>query len=128
MRCDRLGLARPLQHEQLRQNGYTLQPNTECPQDLRDGVFVREEDCHYRREGEEILHLEGIIVGIVCGLVVVEHEIDDVDGGADEEDLEGGVVERAREVECPEQIEVACYIDGEVEELRFEGYACCALC
>ena len=127
MRRNRLRLARPLQHKQLRQDRHALQPDTEGPQDLGDRVLVGEEDGHDGGEGEEVLHLEGVVVRVVRGLVVVEHEVDDVDGRADEEDLEGCVVEGGGQVEGPEEVEVARDVDGEVEELRFEGYACCAL-
>jgi hypothetical protein len=59
-------------------------------------------------------------------LVVVEHEVDNVELRAYEDDLEDGVPDIFRRVR-PEEVEVSRYVDGEVEELRLEGYAGCAL-
>jgi hypothetical protein len=56
----------------------------------------------------------------MCGLVVVEHEVDGVRGGADENDLEDSVVEGAGLVEGPQQVDVSREVDNEVEELRLE--------
>ena len=56
------------------------------------------------------------------GLVVDEHEVDDVGLRGDEDDLEEGVPEVLGRV-GPEEVEVARDVDGEVEELRFEGDA-----
>lgn len=57
------------------------------------------------------------------GLVVVEHQVDRVSGGADEDYLEDGVVEVLRFVKRPEKVDVAGDVDDEVQELRLEGYA-----
>jgi hypothetical protein len=63
------------------------------------------------------LHLECVEIWVVGGLVVVEHEVDGVRGGADEDDLEDGVVERAGRVEGPEKVDVSRHVYDEVEEL-----------
>jgi hypothetical protein len=63
----------------------------------------------------------------VGGFVVVEHQVDGVSRGANEDNLENGVVEVLRVVERPEQVDVASDVNEEVQELRLEGYAGCAL-
>lgn len=60
-------------------------------------------------------------------LVVVQHQPHDVSLAAEEDDLEHGVVKGLRLVEGPEEVEVSRNVDNEVEELRFEAYAGCAL-
>jgi hypothetical protein len=52
--------------------------------------------------------------------IVIEHEVDSVCGSADEDDLKDGVVEGLGLVECPQQVDVSCEVDNEVEELRLE--------
>lgn len=49
--------------------------------------------------------------------VVIQHQINGVGGGAYEDDLEDGVVERSRVVEGPDEVDVACQVDHEVQEL-----------
>ena len=94
---------------------------------LCEVVFVREENGQDRAGSDEVLHLEGIEVRVLGGFVVVEHEVDGVRGGADEDDLEDGVVERLGLVEGPEKIDVTRNVYDEVEELRLERDAGCAL-
>lgn len=48
------------------------------------------------------MNLECIDVGIMCGFVVVEHEVDDVGGGTDKQKLERGEVQGVGE--RPEKI------------------------
>lgn len=55
-----------------------------------------------RADSQKVLNLEGVNVGVVGGLVIVQHEVDNIGGGADEEKLEGREVERIEE--SPEQI------------------------
>lgn len=95
MRRNRLRLARPLQHEQLRQDGHTLQPNTESPEHLADLILVGKKQAEDGRTAEEVLDFEGVDVRVVGGFVVVEHEVEGVGLGGEEEDLEGGVPKRA---------------------------------
>lgn len=59
----------------------------------------------------------------MCWLVVVEHEVDGVRGRADEDNLKDGVVEIIGIVKCPEQVNVSCYIDNQIQKLRFKGDA-----
>ena len=59
-------------------------------------------------------------------LVIVEHEVDDIELRSDEDDLECCVPQALRRVR-PEEVKVSCYIYTEVEELGLEGDACCAL-
>lgn len=62
----------------------------------------------------------------MCGLVLGQHEVDNVELGADEDDLEHSVPQRLGRI-GPEEVEVAGDVDGEVEELGFEGDAGCGL-
>lgn len=50
---------------------------------------MREKHREDRADSQKVLNLEGVNVGVVGGLVVVQHEVDDVGGGPDEEKLEG---------------------------------------
>jgi hypothetical protein len=54
--------------------------------------------------------------------VVVQHQVDDVELGADENDLERRVPQRFRRI-GPEEVQISSDVYGEVEKLRFEGYA-----
>jgi len=67
------------------------------------------------------LDAECIDVGVVSWLVCCGHQVDCVGGAAYEEDLEDGVVGAIGE--GPEEIEVASYVDDEIESLRLEGYS-----
>jgi len=57
----------------------------------------------------------------------VQHQVQDIARGAEEEDFEDSEVEVRGEIESRQQVNVAGAVDEEVEELRFEGYAGCAL-
>lgn len=63
---------------------------------------MREKDREDRADSQKVLNLEGVNVRVVGGLVIVQHEVDNVAGGTDEEELEGGEVKRIEE--SPEQI------------------------
>jgi len=102
MRRNCLGLARPLQHEELRQDGHTLQPDRERPQDLWDGPLIREQDGQHCRTARQVGDAEGVEVGVVRGFVVIQHDPECVGGGCEEDDLEDGVPRAVGE--CPEQI------------------------
>ena len=71
MRRYRLGLARPLQHKQLRQHRHAFQPDGKRPEDFGGFVLVWEEEGEEGGEGEEVGHFECIDVGVVRGAVVV---------------------------------------------------------
>jgi hypothetical protein len=96
--CDRLCATSALQHKQLRQNRNTLQPDAERPEHLGGSVFVREDDGEHGGGSEEVFGAESVLVRVVGGLVIVEHQVDDVGLGGDEDDLKGGVPERKRRV------------------------------
>lgn len=49
---------------------------------------MRKEQSQNRADSKEILNLECIEVGVMGRLVIVEHEVNDVPGGANEEKLE----------------------------------------
>lgn len=103
VRRDRLGLARALQHEQLRQDGHALQPDAERPQHLGDLVAVGEEDAQDGGGEEQVLDLERVDVGVVGRAVVGQHQVEGVGLGGEEEEFEGGVVEGAGR-EGPEDV------------------------
>jgi hypothetical protein len=46
--------------------------------------------------------------------VLGEHEVDGVAGGGEEEELKGGIVEGGGEIERPEEVEVASYVNKKV--------------
>lgn len=69
---------------------------------LGESVIVGEQQCQDHADSKQVLDLEGIDIGIMSRLVVVEHEVDDVGGRADEKQLECGQVKRIGE--GPEQI------------------------
>ncbi len=119
MRRDSIGLAGALQHEELREDGDGFEPDRKGPQHLGELVAVGEEDGEDGAAAEEVLDFEGVNVGVVRGLVVVEHEEDDVGLGGEEEDLEGGVPDGAGG-EGPEDVYgemVSCGIGGDGGEL-----------
>lgn len=91
MRGDGLRLPRALQQKQLRQDCNRLEPDAECPQDFRRGVFVGEDGGEDRGAAEQVAHFEGVEVGVVGGLVVVQHQVQGVGAGGDEDDFQDGV-------------------------------------
>jgi hypothetical protein len=103
MRGNGLRATGALQHEQLRQDRNAFEPDAEGPEHFRRSVPVGEQDGEDGGAAEEVLDFEGVLVGVVGGLVVVEHQPDDVGLGGDEDDLEGGVPEGVGGV-CPEEI------------------------
>ena len=95
---DRLRAAGALQHEELRQNRNTFQPDAECPEHLGGSVFVGEYDGEHGGGSEKVLGAESVLVWVVGGLVIVEHQVNDVGLGGDEDDLKSGVPERKSRV------------------------------
>lgn len=59
---------------------------------LGETVVVREEKGQDSADSKEVLDLECIDIWVMGGLVVVQHEIDDVARGSNEEELEGSEV------------------------------------
>lgn len=103
MSRNRLGATGALQHEELGQDGDALEPDAEGPEHLAGRVLVGEQDSQHGGAAQQVLDAEGVLVRVVRGLVVVEHQVDDVGLRAGEEDLEGRVPERVRGV-CPEEV------------------------
>lgn len=55
-------------------------------------VAIGKQHGEHRTPTQQVLHLERVDIGIVGGLVVIEHEIDRVRLGGEEEQLEGCIV------------------------------------
>jgi len=60
VRRDRLGLARSLEHEKLRQDRDALEPDGERPNELKRRVSVVEQQCQNCHGGNEVRQPEGI--------------------------------------------------------------------
>lgn len=67
---------------------------------------MREEKGQDGTDSKKVLDLERIDIGVMGGLVVVQHEIYNVARGSNEEELEGGEVERLGE--SPEEVYRQC--------------------
>lgn len=65
-------------------------------------IVVGKENGQDCADTQEVLDLEGVEIGIMCRLEIVEHEVDDVTRGTDEEKLEGREIQRI--CESPEEI------------------------
>lgn len=63
---DRLGLARSLEHEQLRKDGDRLEPDGEGPGDLKGRELVVEQEGKDGDGAKDVRELEGIEGGVVC--------------------------------------------------------------
>ena len=115
-----LGLACPLEHEELGKNGDGLEVDAECPEDLTEGaaslVVVVEDEGKDESGAHEVFETDGVDGGIMGGPELDLHEVEDVAAGGDEEDLHDKAVERGLE----EEIHVAGEEDNRVEELRLE--------
>lgn len=82
MRCDCLRLARPLQHEELRENSNRLEEDGERPQNLREAELVVEDEGEDEAGADEVFNLEGINRGVVCWTVSeMEDERGETSGG-----------------------------------------------
>lgn len=53
---------------------------------------MREKQGQNGADSKEVLNLEGIKVWIMGRFVVIEHEVNDIPGGTNEEDLECGEI------------------------------------
>mmetsp|Transcript_18488 Transcript_18488/g.39353 ORF Transcript_18488/g.39353 Transcript_18488/m.39353 type:complete len:223 (-) Transcript_18488:245-913(-) len=97
VRREILDLADLLQEHQLRQDGYTLQPDGRRPQDVRDRVLLRAKDAEKCAGPQQVeLVLEGVVAPLI-GLGdgnLKPHEVDKVEGGRDEDKLHHCVVDR----------------------------------
>jgi hypothetical protein len=70
---------------------------------LRKLVFVGKYDAQNGTSCDQILNSEGIEVGVVGGLVIVEHQVDDICGCSNEDELESSVPQ-APEGVCPKKV------------------------
>jgi hypothetical protein len=66
-------------------------------------VFVGKYDAQNGTSCDQVLNSEGIEVGIVGRLVVVEHQIDDIGRGSNKDELESSVPQ-APEGVCPKKV------------------------
>lgn len=69
MRSDRLGLAHPLEHEQLREDRYGLEEDGERPQELGDDEGVVEEEREHHARRDDVFNAERVYRGVVCWTV-----------------------------------------------------------
>lgn len=113
---DRLCLACPLQHEELRQDGHSLEVDAERPHDLHKVEMVVEEQCQNEARAHEILQLDRVDSRIVRRSEPDLHQVQDIDRRTDEEDLHQETVERS----FMKQVHVARHKDDRVEQLGFE--------
>lgn len=108
-------------------------------------VLVRKQDSQNCCTSNEVFHLERVNVWIVGRAVVIKHEVDDISGGANEDNLENRVVQIVDAQRGPKQIwgrrqhsritierdfshtEISRYVDNEVEKLAFERDTGCCL-
>lgn len=113
-----------LEQEDLGQHGDGLEVLAKGPQDGAHLVqrLTVEEEGEDRAGDDEVAQAECVVVLVVRGLpwVDVVHEVADVDGRRDEEELHEGVVERD---EVVEEVDVAREEDDGVEELGAQGDA-----
>ena len=89
---------------------------------LNRPIDIRKQYAQHRSSSHQVLHFERILVGVVGGLVVVEHEVDDVELTTGENNLEGRVPDASGGVR-PEEVEVSGDVDCHEEKLGFEGDA-----
>ena len=118
MRGDGFCFPCPLQQEQLRQDRNTLQPDTERPENLTEGVFIRVDKRKDQRPSKEVLYSESIEIRIMGWFVGGGHKVQSVAGRDNEENLENGIISAIGE--SPEEIEISGNVDNEVKGLRFE--------
>lgn len=124
VRCQRVVAVCVFQEEDLGQDGDGLEVLAKCPQDRAHLVerLAVEQQRKDRAGNDEVAEAEGVVVLVVGCLprVDVVHEVADVDGRGDEEELHECVVERD---EVVEKVDVAGEEDDGVEELGAEGDA-----
>merc|ERR1719468_1308726 len=90
---DCLSLPRLGDHEQLGQDGHTLQVDREGPQDLHHTELVVEDKTEKDAGAKQELNSESVMVAVIGRLKFLVHEIDGSGGARDEEHLHDGVVE-----------------------------------
>lgn len=135
---NRLRLARPLEHKQLRENSNRLEINGKSPHDLRQGEAVIEHEGKEDTGSEQVLDLECVNGWVVRGPIHTVsararrkhmhnrpeaelHEIEDVTAASNEEDLHDKIVQGDP---AEEEVDVAHEKDEDVERLCLERNAC----
>lgn len=69
------GLTGSLKHKKLWQDGYRLQPDGKGPENLGEGVLIRNEDGEDGCTTNKVVHAEGVDVGVVRRLVCIGHQV-----------------------------------------------------
>ena len=111
---DRLRLAGLADHEELGEDGDTLQVDGECPEDLHHAELVVEEDSQEGGRSQEEFHSEGVVVAVIGGFEFEIHQIDGSSGAGDEEKLHDGVVDAD---EVGDQVQVSRHEHYEKQSL-----------
>ena len=115
---DGLGLAGLGDHEELGQDGDTLQVDGEGPEDLHHAELVVEQHGEERGGAEEEFHAEGVVIAVIRRLELEVHEVDGGGGAGDEEHLHDGVVDAD---EVGDEIQVAGDEHDQEEDLALAG-------
>lgn len=118
MRGDGFRLSGLADHEELRQNRNGLQVDGEGPQDLHGVEGMIE---HQRNQGgrdQQEFYSECVMIAIISGLELDEHEINCSEGGGEKENLHDGVVNRH---EVRQQIQISRHKDERKQDLRLAG-------
>jgi len=85
MSGDRLRLARPLQQEELREDGNALQVDRESPKDLGRGELVRSDERQQETGSDDELDAERVDRWVIRRPIFDAHEVDDVAAGRNKE-------------------------------------------
>lgn len=112
---DGLRLAGLAHHEELGQNGHTLQVDGEGPEDFHRAELMVQDQGQQGAGTQQELNPESIMVAVVGGLELDIHQVDGGGRGADKEDLHDGVVDGD---EVGDEVQVAGHEHNEEEDLR----------
>ena len=125
MAGDGLRLASLAHHEQLGQDGDTLQVDGEGPQDLHHTEVVVEDQGQESCGGQEKLHAEGVVIAVIGCLELEIHEVHGGGSAGDEEDLHGGVVQTDK---VGHKVQVPRHEHHQEQDLRLAGDSSAASC
>ena len=89
---DCLCFACSLEHEELREDGHSLEEDGERPKDFCELEFIVEDEAENDARSNKIFHFEGVNCGVMCWSVLDLHEVEDVASAGDEEDLHNAIV------------------------------------
>ena len=115
---DRLGLPGLGDHEQLGQDGDTLQVDGEGPQDLHHTELVVEDKGQESGGSQEKLDPERVVVAVIRRLELEVHEVHCGGGAGDEKDLHAGVIDAD---EVGHQVQVPGHKHDQEEDLTLAG-------